>query len=170
MLTWGGGNEADQLCNFSELTSDQRGNSAQSGLNYSVSHFSCLTGDGKLHFKPRSNNCIVYSHAKHVAESGIDIIDHHYQKKVVLPVDKCYFGFIKKQNKAKQKTIREVLLQNTHIWVWHVMRTQIRVNGDVIGRVLTAYGCHLLAEQRMYRSVLPSGISLSICFHITCKL
>lgn len=80
-LTWGGGNEADQLCNFSELTSDQRGNSAQSGLNYSTSHFSCLTGDGKLHCKTRSNNCIVYSHGKHVIESGIYIIDHHFPGK-----------------------------------------------------------------------------------------
>lgn len=70
-MTRGNGNEVQQCWNFSELTSDQRGNAAQSGLNYFASQFSCLTGDGKLRCKPRSNNHSVYSHAKHVTETAI---------------------------------------------------------------------------------------------------
>lgn len=38
-MTWGGGNEAGQRCNFFELTSDQRGNLARYGLNYYASIF-----------------------------------------------------------------------------------------------------------------------------------
>lgn len=63
--------------------------------------------------------------------------------------------------------------QNKHAQVKHTnthTHTHRRSNGDVTGRVCTAYGCHLQAALRMYRSVLPFGISLSICFHITCKL
>lgn len=47
-MTSGGGNEADQLCNFTEFTSDWSGNLRRYGLNYFTSTF---------HASPEMGNC-----------------------------------------------------------------------------------------------------------------
>lgn len=49
-MTSGAGNEADQLCNFTEFTSDQSGNLPWYGLHYFTSTF---------HASPEMGNCAV---------------------------------------------------------------------------------------------------------------